>query len=262
MHDLLNQLSARFDEPTTEDVERAKEELQAFQGGYVSQTPHLYGIQVKAQSMVYVARRMKEAKLRGIQKAPAPVVNHKAMEEKRKIEVLMGYASIYSNALWSDSDKCWHTDIVQWLRCEYAPSNKPNALLLGGTGCGKTFAAVAYVAHKSWLSEGHLNASFVTAYKLAEYSQRRNYNQIDHYENVRFLIVDDLGAEAGAFKGADFVAYFTNLFATRHAHGRKTLITSNGSLEETGITYGERFVSRFRESGMVYVSDGDDMRVT
>lgn len=261
MH-LLDQLPIGFGRPTRAEVERALEEMPKIPGFYVSNDPGVRLLQARCYAHIYAGQRVREENAaKGVKPDYVPPPPPPSwLEDERKTIALMGYSSVYAKAVWSDPDRCWQTDIVTWLKYEYDPSGKPNALILGGTGSGKTWGAVAYVSHKASIYQEYLNAEFITAYKIGEYLSRRNYSALDRLEQVRLLLVDDLGAEASAFRGDDFVAHFSNLFATRHAHGRKTIITSNGDIESIKAIYGDRFISRFRESGMVYISDGDDMR--
>lgn len=161
------------------------------------------------------------------------------------------------------------TAVIRWLRDEFHRSRLSNALLLGDTGCGKTWGALAYAVSlmHADIRAGvvqHCHGMFVTAYQLSEMVMAPSYYraQLDRSLRVPVLILDDLGAEPQkGYKESDFKQYFTHLFTQRHKFGRSTIITTNEEPGKLAGLYGDRFVSRFRETGLDFESKDLDMRV-
>jgi DNA replication protein DnaC len=141
-------------------------------------------------------------------------------------------------------------------------------LLLGDTGCGKTYAAISFIAEIS--SGKPIRAK---AYRMAEAIYRREFEVLDNLRTVPYLLIDDLGAEPEGFRGSDFLAFFDNLMDDRWERQLTTVITSNLTVETSrdaqgnairrGVRdiYGQRFVSRFNEDGKVFEAKDKDMRV-
>lgn len=154
-----------------------------------------------------------------------------------------------------------------WLNQRFKNSGKTSALLLGGTGCGKTWAMLAYALSLmnptfEWRKLKRLDGLFVTAYQLSWWIQdaKQHRTELSRMERVPVLLLDDLGTEPKGFKGGDMNAHMNHLFDERHKFGRITLMSSNGTKEEIKQLYGERFASRFSASGLLYQSNHVDMR--
>lgn len=162
------------------------------------------------------------------------------------IQALMGGASRF------DHDNSQLTPALEFMR-----ACGGDALLLGGVGSGKTTACVVATAEK--MKPG-VSAKFLTAYDLAFMIHQKDFKALDSIERVSILIIDDLGTEPEGFKGKDFLAHFENLFATRHRKCKRTLITSNLTVDQIKQAYGDRFISRLRQSGQVFETDTKDMR--
>jgi len=157
---------------------------------------------------------------------------------------------------------------TKFLGNEFHRSNRRAALLLGVPGCGKTWAAVAYAASitNPVITLGkvqHVDSLLVTAPELFEMIQDKTgyYRQkLEAVRNRRILVIDDLGAEPGGYKGGDFAAYFDGLFDQRYRRRLITLITTNANKEDIARIYGERFLSRFNDIGRYYESDDASFR--
>jgi len=142
-----------------------------------------------------------------------------------------------------------------------------NYLLLGETGCGKTYGAIAFLSE---ISTG--KPTRAKAYRMAEAIYRREFDLLDTLRSVPYLMIDDLGAEPEGFRGSDFLAFFDNLMDDRWERQLTTVITSNLTVEtvrdahgnalKRGVRdiYGQRFVSRFSEDGKVFEAKDKDMR--
>jgi DNA replication protein DnaC len=248
--------------PTREELAKAQAEIDASPEFYRSSDPKVFETQV----LIYafgVARRHDLGHLpRQPHREPTPeeieaatlqrVIEH----DRHQSRWMMGEDSIYANISMWDAAQTQETAVLRFLRDEFnLASGKKNLLLLGGTGSGKTYGAVCWVAqHASY------NACYRTAYKISEAVTRRDFEETDLLERARFLVIDDLGCEPEGYRGADFLAYFEDLFASRHQHGRFTLITSNATVAQFATAYGERFISRFEEAGIVFTTGDPDLR--
>lgn len=193
------------------------------------------------------------------------IKRRKIYKELEACRLLMGKESALSNISLTQMPESTKSTVLKWVEHDFSKSKKLHCLLLGTCGSGKTYAAVGYVAKHSQVIQSvsgakRINAKFITAYKVADLLNRRDYQSLDPLESVKHLIIDDLGAERGGFIGADFIAFFENLFNTRYTYGLPTLITSNARLEQIAESYGERFVSRFRESGEIFITSDPDFR--
>ncbi len=191
-----------------------------------------------------------------------PVPPTETEQERRysacQLEVLrlMGQESRLSNANWF-SPGLQETAVVRFFKTqELYPVE--NYLVIGATGNGKTHGTLAFMVYQ--MCKRQKKGCFITAYDLALAIHRKDYDGLDILEAKPYLLIDDLGSEPQGFKGKDFLAHFENLFSTRHRYRRHTYITSNAKLEEIRQVYGERFISRFRESGRVFESTDADMR--
>lgn len=161
------------------------------------------------------------------------------------------------------------TQSIKFLVDQFDGSGKNTALLLGGTGSGKTVAALLYTATKaSFRRNEHgwvTNAGYIKAYDLAQAiadpKTDNNRKLLQMVRNKKYLVLDDLGAEPTGFRGNDFIAFFENLYDTRANFDRVTTITSNGTIEQLLEIYGQRFVSRLAENALIYSTSDKDLRV-
>jgi DNA replication protein DnaC len=228
--------------PMPKDVKLRESVVRCVAMGFVAKRKYLQSGQIKPQVSEDQLRRQEI---------------FKRIERDHKVSSFMvGVRSIYSEVSFSDPNTK-QTDVVNWLTNDFTKSGKKHALLLGTTGRGKTYGAIGYIATISDIGR----CAYVKAFKLSELLNARNYQALDHYEKVKHLIVDDLGVSQAGYKGEDFNSWFENMFCTRYEYGLTTIITSNATPEQIKETFGERFVSRFREDGMLYVTNGPDMRV-
>lgn len=159
------------------------------------------------------------------------------------------------------------TGALAWFLDIFRHSEKQAALVIGEKGAGKTWAALAYMNSVTRVTGSlskltHADAMFVTAFKLAEWfhNSRKWENKLDEVIRKKHLLIDDLGAEPSGFRGSDFIAFFDYLFSERHKFRRHTYITSNATVDQIRELYGDRFVSRFNETGLRYETAGPDLR--
>ncbi|MEN6340112.1 MAG: ATP-binding protein [Clostridiaceae bacterium] len=149
--------------------------------------------------------------------------------------------------------------------CEtYAKSlpapEKPNLLLLGMPGLGKSFLgnAIAYEA----LSRG-VDAERVTAYAFVQTvlrDIRERTEKAQRYQTVPLLVLDDLGSEPN-IPNVSFEWLFA-VINERTIAGRATVCSSNCTLKQLSELYDERFMSRLcdRNTTQVLMLTGDNLR--
>lgn len=139
-------------------------------------------------------------------------------------------------------------------------------LVLGGAGSGKTIAVseallnarLAWDGGKSWCYSSS-EARFHLAGDLARLSYYGGdaTRTLDKAERVPWLVLDDIGSE---FVADIWRSNFSELIATRNSGKRKTLITSNLSVEDFKAKYDARIISRIRGKGVVIISGTTDLR--
>ena len=137
-----------------------------------------------------------------------------------------------------------------------------NLLLLGETGCGKTFLSNCIA--KALLDEG-ISVIYFTASELFKVFEEQTFKKNadfadihDHIFDCDLLIIDDLGTE--------FQNSFTNsrLFQClneRLLRNKSTIISTNLSLAEMRDTYSERITSRILSYYEKIKLFGQDIRI-
>jgi DNA replication protein DnaC len=144
--------------------------------------------------------------------------------------------------------------IAEYLK-SIAYSNE-NIVLTGGPGCGKTHLAVAMMRHTG-------SGKFITVPDLllkirdTFNSNERSLTEqelIDSYSSEPFLVLDDLGAE----KSTEYSITTLYLIINRRINEeRKTLITTNLSLQQISESLGERIASRLSGMNIVKINMPD-----
>lgn len=132
-------------------------------------------------------------------------------------------------------------------RCEkYAAAafedGEKNLILMGSAGTGKSFLAQAVVTRA--LQNGQI-AMYTTAGRLFKdfYNHRLGENvDLERYEDVPLLAIDDLGTEIMTKNVT--VEYFYNLISARETMGKATVIATNLTPEDFVSRYGDRIYSR------------------
>lgn len=137
---------------------------------------------------------------------------------------------------------------------------KPNLLLLGMPGLGKSFLgnAIAYEA----LLRG-VDAERVTAYAFVQAVLKDIRERTEHtqrYQRVPLLVLDDLGSEP-SIPNVSFEWLFA-VINERTLAGRATVCSSNLTLKQLSDFYDERFMSRLcdRNTTQVLQLTGENLR--
>ena len=133
-------------------------------------------------------------------------------------------------------------------------------LLMGPPGCGKSQSAT-WVAHQL-LSRG-FSPRLVPCLKVSDGSLYDVAAEVYRWRcstQAGLLVLDDLGeGEQRNEKRAAWRAWVDDVLTQRHAQRRKTIITTNRTIEEFKGWLGERLVDRLRE-GMAISTNEPSMR--
>ncbi|QFJ55044.1 ATP-binding protein [Pseudobutyrivibrio xylanivorans] len=137
-----------------------------------------------------------------------------------------------------------------------------NLLLLGQTGCGKTFLSNCIA--KALLDEG-ISVIYFTASELfkvfEEQTFKKNADMADLHDSIfdcDLLIIDDLGTE---FPNNFTITKLFQCLNERLLRSKSTVISTNLSLEEMRDTYSERITSRVFSYYDAIRLIGDDIRI-
>ena len=137
---------------------------------------------------------------------------------------------------------------------------KPNLLLLGMPGLGKSFLGNA-IAHEA-LTRG-VDAERVTAYAFVQAvlrDIRERTEKAQRFQSVPLLVLDDLGSEPN-IPNVSFEWLFA-VINERTLAGRATVCSSNCTLKQLSEFYDERFMSRLcdRNTTQVLMLTGENLR--
>jgi DNA replication protein DnaC len=143
-------------------------------------------------------------------------------------------------------------------------STKCNMVLLGGTGAGKTVAALATAARlMQYLdSKPCWNGRFIKARAMsdatghgAEVKKLR-----EDLMNITVLVIDDLPFNPVDNVTQPFASLVYDLIDERYRHRRPTIITTNATVTDLKATYSERVIDRWHESAHVFESEQSSLR--
>ncbi len=149
---------------------------------------------------------------------------------------------------------------------EYArkfSQNSMNLFLQGGTGLGKTFLStcIARVVSERGFSVVYDTATGAfakyEAEKFGRGDQQEARSDIKRLENCDLLILDDLGTE---FPTAFVTSALYTLLNTRVAGGKKTVISSNLTVDELAQRYSAPIMSRLMGEFYCIKFAGTDIR--
>ncbi|MBP3261637.1 ATP-binding protein [Pseudobutyrivibrio sp.] len=137
-----------------------------------------------------------------------------------------------------------------------------NLLLLGKTGCGKTFLSNCIA--KALLDQG-ISVIYFTSSELfrvfEEQTFKKNANVAElhnHIFDCDLLIIDDLGTE---FQNSFTTARLFQCLNERLLRNKSTIISTNLSLKDLRDTYSERITSRVFSNYDVIKLIGNDIRM-
>lgn len=136
-----------------------------------------------------------------------------------------------------------------------------NLLLLGQTGCGKTFLSNCIA--KALLDNG-VSVIYFTAFELFDIFEKqtfkKNIDVADIHDQIfscDLLIIDDLGTElSNSFTNSRLFQCLNE----RLLRNKSTIISTNLSLNEMRDTYSERTISRVFSNYKIIKLIGEDLR--
>jgi len=148
--------------------------------------------------------------------------------------------------------------------CSNFHTSNMNLLFYGGTGLGKTFMCNC-IANE--LLKKEVSVLYQTAFSLFEIIENHKFNKLNESEENRInynmifdcdlLIIDDLGTEVGnSFTNAELF----NIINERMISEKKTIISTNLSLEQLRDTYTDRITSRILNNFIPLKFYGKDLR--
>jgi DNA replication protein DnaC len=185
--------------------------------------------------------------------------------EKDAIEA-MNPGVRYNNAYFS-SEETYNTECLQLVKTLKENRSKSNVLLLGGAGCGKTYAALAYVASRArkintQRGDSVWDCVFFPAYELNALLGvgKEKEDGRERIKNAEWLIIDDLRAEESGNVSQALKDFMDSLLTARHNRYKPTIITCNAKLEAIKDTYSARFYDRLRDSAVVFESSQPSFR--
>lgn len=148
--------------------------------------------------------------------------------------------------------------------CNNFNSTNMNLLLYGGTGLGKTFMCNCIA---KTLLEREISVLYQTAFSLFEIVEKHKFNKQTELEENRInynmifdcelLIIDDLGTE---FNNSFTNSELFNIINERLITEKKTIISTNLSLEQLAETYSDRIMSRVFSNFAPLKFYGKDLR--
>ena len=148
--------------------------------------------------------------------------------------------------------------------CNNFHTSNMNLLLYGGTGLGKTFMCNC-IANE--LLNREISVLYQTSFSLFETVENHKFNKLNETEENRInynmifdcelLIIDDLGTEvSNSFTNAELF----NIINERMITEKKTIISTNLSLEQIRDTYSDRITSRIFNNFVPLKFYGKDLR--
>ena len=144
-------------------------------------------------------------------------------------------------------------------------TSKKFVLFVGNTGVGKTHLAQCMV---NQAVQNSVYTVYTTAFDLGEdllkYHLASLYEKraiLSKYLECDFLVIDDLGTEPKYNNVTE--EYLHLIISERLIYNRKTLITTNLSLEQIRDNYGERIFSRIanKDQTIMLKMEGKDLRL-
>lgn len=148
--------------------------------------------------------------------------------------------------------------------CSNFHDTNMNLLIYGGTGLGKTFMCNCIAGE---LLNSEISVLYQTSFSLFEIVENHKFNKLNETEENRMnynmifdcdlLIIDDLGTEvSNSFTNAELF----NIINERMITEKKTIISTNLSLEQLRDTYSDRITSRIFNNFVPLKFYGKDLR--
>jgi DNA replication protein DnaC len=126
---------------------------------------------------------------------------------------------------------------------EFIDSAKPNMILAGSVGAGKTHLACATAKYYGYYSK--------KTFGIMRCSSLEN-TDLERYKTFDTLIIDDIGRETGSeFKIKTRVGIISDVIEHRYRNEMKTIYTTNFSVEELVAKFGSHIVDRMLANSII-----------
>lgn len=149
--------------------------------------------------------------------------------------------------------------------CEKDEKIPLNLFFFGGTGSGKTFLSSCIA--KSFLDSGH-SVLYLTATDLCDILDKAKFRKeeadgfnneyLDFAENCDLLIIDDLGTE---YTFSYPQSKMFDILEKRMVNKKRTIISTNLSLDDINSRYSPRFYSRILKEYKILQFKSEDLRL-
>jgi len=170
----------------------------------------------------------------------------------------------YNNEIYTPKQNMYNILETSEDFCNNFDKTNMNLLFYGGTGLGKTFMCNCIA---KTLIDMEKTVLYQTAFNLFEILENHKFNRLNETEanrinyNLMFeselLIIDDLGTE---FNNSFTNAELFNIINERLITDKKTIISTNLSLEQLAETYSDRIMSRVFNNFIAQKFYGKDLR--
>ncbi|KMT21863.1 ATP-binding protein [Clostridium cylindrosporum] len=144
--------------------------------------------------------------------------------------------------------------------CETFDNNNTNLLFTGSTGLGKTFLCnciAMEVLKKGKSVVYNTSSTLIDNIRNIKYSDT-DKSKLDYTLNCDLLIIDDLGTENITQSSQSEIF---NIINERILRRKKTIISTNLSLDELQVKYHQRIVSRIFGNFDIFEFFGQDIRI-
>ena len=144
--------------------------------------------------------------------------------------------------------------------CDDFDNETKGLIFIGAPGLGKTFLSNCIEGALRRQEKTVLSVRAVKLFRLMEdykFGREEDEEKLYYIYNADLLIIDDLGTESDNQINSSFLDEIIN---ERIHKGKKTVISTNYSLEELQKKYSTRFISRLAEFFIISVLYGEDIR--
>ena len=148
---------------------------------------------------------------------------------------------------------------------KYPDVKYKNAVIMGGTGVGKSYltAAVANAMKKKGLGVIYISAIQLDRLMLLYHTSLANERDVYLADIIDcdFLVIDDLGSEQKIKNVTD--EYLLKILDERETNNKPVFVTTNLNIDQLRSAYNERLFSRLTNINRTILSniDGDDLRL-
>ncbi|MDO5398426.1 MAG: ATP-binding protein [bacterium] len=144
--------------------------------------------------------------------------------------------------------------------CDNFDNETKGLIFIGNPGLGKSFLSNCVEGALRRQGKTVLSVRAVKLFRLMEdykFGREEDDEKLYYVYNADLLIIDDLGTENDNQMNSSF---FDEILNERIHLGKKTVISTNYSLEELQKKYSTRFISRLAEYFIISVLYGEDIR--